>query len=95
MTFEEDERASSQLPAQPSATPAPTVDPNEPLPTDLAGLITYANSHFELAQVALRDGDFARYGQEIAKVQAALQRLDELAPGLGLPSPGASPSPAP
>ena len=79
----------------PSATPAPTVDPNEPLPSDLAGLITYANSHFELAQVALRDGDFALYGEEIAKVQAALQRLDELAPGLGLSPPGASASPAP
>jgi hypothetical protein len=26
------------------------------------GLIDYANSHFELAQQALRDGDFARYG---------------------------------
>ena len=78
----------------PSATPAPTVDPNEPLPSDLVGLIAYANTHFELAQAALRDGDFARYGDEIAKVDAALQRLDELAPSLGL-SPEASASPAP
>ncbi|MGK2851796.1 MAG: UPF0182 family membrane protein, partial [Candidatus Limnocylindrales bacterium] len=79
----------------PSATPAPTVDPNEPLPTDVAGLIAYGKTHFDLAQAALRDGDFARYGEEIAKVEAALQRLDELAPGLGVPSPGASASPAP
>jgi hypothetical protein len=43
-------------------------------------LIDYANEHFELAQQALRDGDFARYGEEIALVEAALQRLDELAP---------------
>lgn len=70
----------------PSGEPAPTpsVVPGDGLPTDLAGLIEYANTHFELAQQALRDGDFARYGEEIAKVEAALRRLDELA---------ASPSP--
>ena len=50
---------------------------------------------FELAQVALRDGDFARYGTEIALVQAALQRLQVLAPGLAVPSPGTSASPSP
>jgi uncharacterized membrane protein (UPF0182 family) len=71
--------------------PTPTPDPADPLPQDVSGLIDYANRHFELAQEALRDGDFARYGQEIALVEAALQRLDELAPGLGLPS--ASPAP--
>jgi hypothetical protein len=71
----------------PSATPRPTAGPGEPLPTDVAGLIDYANRHFDLAQAALRDGDFARYGAEIALVQAALDRLDELAPALGLPTP--------
>ena len=70
------------------------VGPVEPLPADVAGLIAYANLHFDLAQAALRAGDFARYGEEIARVQAALDRLDQLAPGLGL-APGASPSPAP
>ena len=58
------------------------------------GLIDYANLHFELAQAALRDGDFARYGEEIALVEAALQRLDELAPGsASAPEPSASPAP--
>ncbi len=61
----------------------------------MPGLIDYANTHFELAQQALRDGDFARYGTEIALVQAALQRLQVLAPGLTVPSPGASATPAP
>jgi uncharacterized membrane protein (UPF0182 family) len=79
----------------PGPGPSPTPSPDEPLPSDVGGLIEYANLHFELAQAALRDGDFARYGEEIAKVESALQRLDELAPGLGLPSPGASASPAP
>jgi len=79
----------------PGPGPSPTPGPDEPLPSDVAGLIEYAKLHFDLAQAALRDGDFARYGEEIARVEAALQRLDELAPGLGLPSPGASASPAP
>ena len=67
----------------------------------MPGLIDYANRHFDLAQAALRAGDFATYGQEMDRVEAALRQLDVLAPGLGLPSPGAStapsagPSPAP
>jgi uncharacterized membrane protein (UPF0182 family) len=84
--------------ASPTPTPGPTIDPSDPLPDDVAGLIEYANVHFELAQAALRDGDFATYGEEIAKVEAALLRLDELAPELGLspdltPAPSASPAP--
>jgi hypothetical protein len=57
------------------------------LPADVPGLVAYANEHFELAQAALRDGDFATYGEEIALVEAALQRLNELAPGLTSPPP--------
>ena len=72
-----------------------TPDSGAPPPTAVPGLVAYAKSHFELAQAALRAGDFARYGEEIARVDDALQRLDELSPGLGLPSPGASASPAP
>ena len=82
----------------PGATPGPTpgATPGTALPADVAGLIDYANAHFELAQTALRDGDFARYGTEIELVQAALQRLQVLAPGSVAPNrPGASTSPAP
>ena len=79
----------------PSPGPTPSVDPSDPLPADVPGLIDYANRHFELAEQALRAGDFALYGEEIAKVEAALQRLDELAPELGLGSPAPSVSPAP
>jgi hypothetical protein len=78
---------------QPSATPAPT--PGVGLPTDVPGLIEYANAHFELAQDALRNGDFARYGTEIELVEAALQQLQILAPELGSPVPEASATPAP
>jgi len=77
--------------ATPGATPGPGVSPSPiasgpaGLPSDVPGLIAYANQHFELAQQALRDGDFARYGQEIELVRQALARLDQLA--------GPSPSP--
>jgi uncharacterized protein len=73
----------------PSATPGPSVTPVPTgvpgLPSDVAGLIAYANQHFEAAQQALRDGDFTRYGQEIALVKQALAQLQQLA--------GPSPSP--
>ncbi len=80
----------------PSATPGPTSSPGtiEPLPDDVAGLIAYANRHYDLAQAALRAGDFAGYGAETDAVKAALDRLDQLAPSLGLPSPAPSASPA-
>jgi uncharacterized protein len=78
----------------PTPTPVPSSGPVEPLPADVVGLIRYAKQHFDIAQAALRNGDFATYGDEMALVQAALDRLDALAPGLGL-SPIASPSAAP
>ncbi len=61
----------------PSASTAPPAS-GGPLPSDLNGLIGYANAHFEAAQAALRAGDFARYGQEIELVREALQRLSTL-----------------
>jgi hypothetical protein len=61
----------------PTATPGPT--PGTDLPADVAGLIAYANAHFEAAEEALRAGDFAAYGREIELVRQALAQLDELA----------------
>ena len=74
----------------PGASPGPTATPGPgpSLPTgDVAALVDYANAHFELAQQALRDGDFARYGAEIELVQQALAQLDELVGGAPSPSP--------
>ena len=65
------------------------------LPSTVPDLIDYANLHFGLAQTALRDGDFARYGVEIALVEEALQRLQILAPELAIPSTGPAVSPVP
>lgn len=62
----------------PTPGPSPTATPGDEVPTEVAELIDFANAHFELAQEALRAGDFARYGEEIDLVEEALQRLDEL-----------------
>ena len=80
----------------PGQTPGPTVAPTAPpttppdgaMPTDVTGLIDYANTHFDLAQTALRSGDFATYGTEMAHVQAALQALGRLT---GSPAPSIAP----
>ena len=67
-------------------TPTPAASPGDELPSDLAGLVDYALAHDALAREALRAGNFARYGEEIAKVEAALRRLDELTPVSPSPS---------
>jgi len=76
-----------------SPRPSPSTGP-EPTPPadDVQALVAYANLHFDLAQAALRNGDFAGYGDEMAKVQAA---LDQLAGLLGTPVPSLAPSPGP
>jgi uncharacterized membrane protein (UPF0182 family) len=72
---------------EPSADPGGSPGPGPTPPADdLGALIEYANTHFELAQQALRDGDFARYGAEMELVEAALRDLDELV-GTGNSSP--------
>jgi uncharacterized membrane protein (UPF0182 family) len=82
----------------PTPTPGPTGTPGPGgLPSDVAGLIAYANEHFELAQEALRAGDFARYGEEMELVRQALQRLEGLTGASPAPPAGTAPivSPAP
>jgi uncharacterized membrane protein (UPF0182 family) len=75
----------------PSATPGPSGTPGPTPPAgDVRALVEYANLHFELAQQALRNNDFAGYGREIALVQEALGRLNALVGG-GSPAPSASP----
>ncbi|HXQ18203.1 MAG TPA: hypothetical protein VN781_01100, partial [Acidimicrobiales bacterium] len=69
---------------QPTSTPSPTVA-NGAMPTDIPGLIQFANEHFAAAKAAQARGDFVTYGQELQLVQDALVALDNLA----------GPSPAP
>ena len=58
-----------------------------PQPADVQALVQYANAHFEAAQAALRQGDFATYGAEMAEVEKTLRQLEILV--------GGSPTPAP
>jgi uncharacterized protein len=73
-------------------TPIPSTTPAPGLPSDVQGLVAYANDHFVLAQTALRAGDFATYGREIALVEQALRNLELLT---GVPAGSAVPSIAP
>ena len=84
----------------PTATPAPgrhaRARPRRPRPAascrpTSTALVDYANTHFELAQAALRAGDFATYGDEMDKVEVALERLGELT---GTPAPSIAPAPS-
>jgi uncharacterized membrane protein (UPF0182 family) len=75
--------------AGPGGSPGPVATP----PTgDVRALIDYANAHFEAAQAALRNGEFARYGTEIELVRQALERLQALT-GASAPLPSASAAP--
>jgi hypothetical protein len=84
----------------PSATPIPQpTGPAASPPADLRALIAYANEHYDLAQQALREGDFARYGTEIALVKQALGQMSVLVGGSPAPeaspaAPAASPAPS-
>jgi uncharacterized membrane protein (UPF0182 family) len=74
----------------PSGTPGPG---STPPAGDVAALVEYANQHFELAQQALRDGNFAAYGEEIALVQQALSQLNALVGASTAPATAPTPSP--
>ncbi len=66
----------------PEPTPGPVATPGaDGLPTDVNGLIRFANEHFERAQTAIGGGDYETYGREMALVQRALERLAELTGG--------------
>ncbi len=76
-----------------SLSPTPSTGPGPTPPSgDVAALVAFANDHFEKAQAALRAGDFATYGTEMAKVQEALRQLNGL---VASPSPGQSVAPSP
>jgi uncharacterized membrane protein (UPF0182 family) len=70
----------------PDAEAEATPPAEEPAPTEppVAGdatvedLIESANAHFEAAQEAQRNGDWATYGSELEALQADLERLMEL-----------------
>nr|MBP6803425.1 UPF0182 family protein [Chloroflexota bacterium] len=65
----------------PEAVPTPEAGATGvPLPTDASveQLIQSANEHFEAAEAAQRDGDWATYGEEIDALQLDLDQLMQL-----------------
>jgi uncharacterized membrane protein (UPF0182 family) len=64
--------------ANETPAPTPTPAPTSALPNDVNSLIAQANAAYNAAQQALRQGDFAGYGTQIAQLQQILQRLMQL-----------------
>jgi uncharacterized membrane protein (UPF0182 family) len=56
-------------------TPIPAA---EPLSEDIGQLAVTASNHYEAAQAALQNGDWATYGEELNKMKAALDALVRL-----------------
>jgi hypothetical protein len=75
-------------PGAPTATPSPAAGGATavPLGGDIAALVTQAQQSYQRAQELLRNGDFAGYGDEIAKLKAILDRLQAI-----IPAPTATP----
>ncbi len=82
----------------PTPTPGPSATPRPGSslpPGDVQQIVAYANQHYELAEQALRNNDFATYGSEIALVKQALAQLEILTGGSPAPSAPTLQSPPP
>lgn len=60
-------------PGRPTPPPSPTA-----VPSTVAQLVKSAAAHYQKAQAALRNGDWATYGEEQQALEADLKRLVEL-----------------
>jgi len=75
--------------APPPTVDIPSVEPEEPVepgapavvPDELATLVAEARRHYDLAHQALRDGDWAAYGEEIETLETLLDQLNALVVG--------------
>jgi uncharacterized membrane protein (UPF0182 family) len=90
----------------PAATPGPSSGPSggqvatsspapSGLPTDVSGLLRYANQRLAAAEAAQARGDSVAYAQQVQQLQAALNALNTLIGGALVPSPSPAGSPAP
>ena len=71
-----DDPITDEAPAQPIATPLPIV-----VDGSVNELIQIANQHFEAAQEAQRNGDWATYGAELRALEAVLEQLATVTAG--------------
>ena len=79
-------RSALQSPTAPGRQPAASSEPaGETVPLDLARqvaeLIRQADDQYAAAQVSLKNGDWAAYGNQLAALQQTLQQLVELTAG--------------
>ena len=75
-----DEQTTTAEPTAPSDTDQPETD-TQPLSEDIGQLAASASSHYEAAQKALQEGDWATYGAELDKLKAVLDKLVDLTGG--------------
>jgi hypothetical protein len=75
LTSAEPSTVSAESQPAPEATPSV---PTEPLSEDINQLAITASNHYEAAQKALQNGDWATYGEELEKMKAALDALVRL-----------------
>ena len=64
-------RQSRRQPRRPAAT-------NAPVAGDTAALVAQAQQSYDRAQELLRNGDFAGYGQEVARLKEILDQLQQI-----------------
>jgi uncharacterized membrane protein (UPF0182 family) len=62
----------------PAGSPAPGQPSGSPSAATIAQLVRSASEHYARAQAALRNGDFATYGQELRALEDDLARLRAL-----------------
>ena len=82
------------LPSQPSG---PSTGPSQPSQVSavVRGFLAQAEKHYQAAQKALKNGDFATYGEELQKMKQALDAANSAAKGsASRPSPTPSPQPS-
>ena len=66
------------LPTEPEVEPPAPPSSEELVSADIASLIEEAQQHYNQAQQYLKEGDWARYGEELEALKAVLDRLAEL-----------------
>lgn len=64
-----------EAPLAQSPTPSTPTETAPPAATDVQGLAAQARQHYERAVQAQREGDWARYGEEIKRLGAVLEQM--------------------
>jgi hypothetical protein len=90
---EPDEQTGEEPTPTPTGTASPSPSPTGPaVPGDVASLVAEAADAFEDGQAALRNNDFAAYGQAQERLRTALDRLEAAGGAGGAASPAPSPA---